>query len=155
MDLRIITLSVKDVNTDKQILKKLKILVRKTTGEHLKFSENIKDTTILCYYNNNIIGICNISDKSPNRHFANERDDDSYVPYLYNYICDASYKKKKPSVMIMNFIKKLYEDDLNLDILDDNNHAKQFFEKNNFNNTGSYNAGLKVYDTYTFSKNSS
>jgi len=155
MDLRIVTTSVKDVNADKQTLKKLKILARKTTGEQLKFSENIKDTTILCYHNNNLIGVCNIGDKSPNRHFPNEKDDDSHIPYVYNYMCDASYKRKKPSVMIMNFIKNLYEDDLNLNILDDNNHAKQFFEKNNFKHNGNYNAGMKVYDMYTFTKNSS
>jgi hypothetical protein len=149
MDLRIVTMSVKDVCADKQILKKLKMLSRKTTGEQLKFSDNSKDLTVLCYYNNNLIGLCNITDKSPNKHFPNE-DDDSHVPYLYNYMCDASYRQKKPSVSIMNFIKELYNDDLNLDILDDNLHAKQFFEKNNFVNSGSYSAGVKVFDMYTF-----
>jgi hypothetical protein len=156
MDLRIVTMSVKDVQADKQTLKKLKMLTRKTTGEQLKFSDNSKDLTILCYNNNNLIGLCNITDKSPNRHFANEQDDNnSNVPYLYNYMCDASYKQKKPSVTIMNFIKNLYNDDLNLDILDDNNHAKQFFEKNNFINMGNYSAGIKVYDMYTFKSDES
>lgn len=149
MDLRIVTMSVKDIKSDKTVLKKLKMLTRKTTGECLKFSDDLKDLTVLCYFNNNLIGVCNITDKSPSRHFPNEKDD-SHVPYLYNYMCDASYKQKKPSVAIMNFIKSLYRDDLNLDILDDNNHAKQFFEKNNFINMGSYNAGVKVYDMYTY-----
>jgi hypothetical protein len=152
MDLRIVTLSVKDACADKQILKKLKMLTRKTTGECLKFSDNLKDLTILCYYNNNLIGVCNIADNSPNKHFTNEIND-THVPYLYNYMCDASYKQKKPSVTIMKFIKDLYSDDLNLDVLDDNAHAKQFFEKNKFINMGNYTAGIKVYDMYTFMHN--
>lgn len=159
MSLRIVTMSVKDVCADKPNLKKLKILTRKATGEQLKFSDNSKDLTVMCYYNNSLIGLCNITDKSPNRHFPNEKCEDSHVPYIYNYMCDASYKSKKPSVAIMNFIKGLYNDDLNLDILDDNHHAKRFFEKNNFVNSGSYSADVKVFDMYTFenknSKNSS
>lgn len=152
MDLRIETMSIKDVCNDKKKIKKLKLLVRKTTGEQLKFSDDIKDLTILCYFNNNLIGMCNITNNSPNKHFPNEKND-SYVPYIYNYICDASYKQKKPSVAIMNFIKDLYHDDLNLDILDDNTHAKNFFEKNNFINSGTYSAGIKVFDMYTYTSN--
>jgi len=130
---------------DQSSVRQLKILSRKSTGEQLKIFGN--DYIILCKHNANIIGMCCIAKKSPEVHFENEKDCE--IPYLYNYICDKKHKKKKPSVAIMNFIKQ-DTDEINLDVVDDNDIAINFFEKNNFVRKGIYRQTIKTYIMYTF-----
>lgn len=120
------------IRLDAVALKQLKQLSRSCTGEQLKIIGN--DRLVLAKYNNKIIGMCNISMVSPELHFENEIGDPK-IPYLYNYMCIAAHKKKRPSVLIMEFIKNLIKDDLskeiNLDVLIDNTHAQNFFQKIN------------------------
>lgn len=130
-------------------LKQLKILCRKVTGEQLKiFDEDI--IVIVRASNKKIIGFCNISMKSPEVHFDNEAETD--VAYLYNYITDLSQRKKKASVALMNYIKKLYKEaTMNLDVALENTHASKFFERNGFMEVGEYKKSIQKYHMYTFS----
>lgn len=67
-------------------------------------------------------------------------------------MCLAVHKKKRPSVFIMEFIKSFLEPahkEINLDVLIDNIHAQQFFEKNKFIEQGDYVQGSKEYKMYT------
>lgn len=97
-----------------------------------------------------IVCFCNISMNSPGSHFENEKNKE--VPYLYNYICDAFYRKHKISYQMMDYIKNLlYKEhkNINLDILEDNIIAKKFFEKNGFVYTSDFNVGGKKFCAYT------
>lgn len=150
MGLEVISLNIIDLKKCATSIKQLKMLCRKSTGEQLKIFD--KDTIVLCKYNNRIIGFCCISMESPSKHFENE--DNNEIPYLYNYMVDLSQKKKKPSVAIMNYIKDSvktgnFKKYINLDVLEDNKHAIQFFEKNNFIENGNYQNGINVYKKYT------
>lgn len=140
-------------------LKKIKQLVRKMTGESLYIFNNQK--TIIGYINKKIVCICSISLFSPESHFNNELCNKG-VPYLYNYICDANYKKYKNSYQLMLFIKKyllneFYAKFINLDVLKTNKHAQQFFVKNGFIKCGEYikkkNNKNVIYYKYTFTYN--
>lgn len=153
MELNVSHSNIKDLKADKVVFKQLKQLSRKTTGEQFKTFDD--DIIILCKSNNKTIGMCNIAMKSPESHFENEQE--SEVAYLYNYCCDLTHKKKKPSVAIMTYIKEyilnsnIEKKEINLDVLVGNKHAMQFFEKNNFVIVGDYsnNAILKDYKSYT------
>jgi hypothetical protein len=141
-------------NLDKFQLKSLKNLCRNMTGEKLlmKDDDEIVIGTIGGTINKKRSGIvcfCNISMYSPGNHFENEKN--TRVPYLYNYICDAFYRKHKISYQMMDYIKNLYckEKYINLDILDDNIIAKKFFEKNGFVFVKDFNAGGKKFLSYT------
>jgi hypothetical protein len=159
-------LIVEIFDSDIKVDKRLKQLCRKTTGEQLKIYPD--DKVITCRYNNKIIGMCCIAMKSPEGHFENE--DEYEVPYLYNYLCDLTQKKKKPSVALMNYIKTYLKNnyynpdincdlnpnqkmEINLDIDEDNAHAMQFFEKNGFNYVDNYvnNHIMKIYKSYVCS----
>ena len=139
---------ISDLKADKDLLKKIKILSRKVTCEQLKIFD--EDTIIICLYGTKVVGVCCISMKSPETHFDNEEVE---VPYLYNYMCDITYKKMRPSLSIMCYIKTCLKLGgnrfINLDVLDDNAHAMQFFEKNNFVKAGEYNQSIKQYIMYT------
>lgn len=137
---------ISEFKKDEASVKQLKQLCRKMTYEQLKMYD---DTIFVCKYNNKIIGFCCVAMKSPESHFENENDRE--VAYLYNYICDIQHKKKKPSVALMNALKDKY-DEMNLDTLIDNFHAKQFFEKNNFIKCGEYSQGIKQYDMFSYKK---
>lgn len=144
-------MSIIDLKKDTKALKQLKQLSRKSTGEQLKVFD--EDSIIICKHNKNIIGMCCIAMKSPESHFENEAEIE--IPYLYNYVCDISQKKKKPSVAIMNFAKDFIDvqkigKEINLDVLNDNHHAMQFFEKNNFVKCGEYQQSVKEYIKYTY-----
>ena len=120
------------------ILQKLKLLCRKTTGEKLKiFGSNI---TIVGKWNNKIISMCNINEYSPEKHFKNESK--KTVPYLYNFLCDPKYRKKKVSYKMMAFVKeyceKIYDDIINLNTEKNNNRAISFFQKNQFVKCGEF-----------------
>lgn len=150
-------------------LKQLKQLCRKTTGEQLKIFDG--DKMVIAKHNKKIIGLCCIASKSPERHFPNEETFD--VPYLYNYMCDLSHKSKKASLAIMNFIKELHSEGvqvdalqssevsenskkspkyINLDVMKDNTHAQQFFEKNGFKKNGVYTQRINEYIMYTYAE---
>jgi hypothetical protein len=144
--LKIVEKSVIDVKKDSDLYKKLKQLIRSTTGEQLQIYDD--DNVVLCYSNNKVIGFCCISMKSPESHFENEIEME--VPYLYNYICHIQHKKKKPSVVIMNYLKSVNSKVMNLDVLESNLHAQQFFEKNKFSQVGNYQHGTNTYISYTF-----
>jgi hypothetical protein len=150
MDISFVT--VDEIKTNPTALKQLKRLTRAATGEQLKIFSG--DLIIMAKHNSKIIGMCNIAMRSPESHFTNEIGRE--IPYLYNYICDFSQRKRKPSVHIMNFVKtflieKKYENDINLDVLVENTHAQNFFEKNNFIKSGTYEQSYKEYVMYTFS----
>lgn len=141
---------VSDIKQDASTLKQLKQLCRKVTGEQLKIFDD--DIVIIAKYGKKIVGMCNIAFKSPESHFENEVN--NKVAYLYNYMCDITQKAKKPSVVLMNFIKDYVMTnvdckDINLDVEIDNIHAQQFFEKNNFIQVGKY-ARSKEYFMYTY-----
>ena len=142
--------AINEIKLDDASLKQLKRLSQKATHERLKIFDN--DLAVLAKHNNKIIGMCNIAMKSPEKHFANEKEHE--VPYLYNYMCDKAHYKKKASVAIMNFIKDLikngdYVKEINLDVLVDNTHAQNFFKKNNFVENGKYQQNVKEYISYT------
>lgn len=144
------TITVNEIKTNKILLKQLKQLSRNTTGEQLKMCNG--DLTVLTACNNKIIGMCNIAMASPEKHFAKENE--IQIPYLYNYMCTHSEKKKKASVAIMYHIKNViesgdYEKEINLDILYDNIHAQNFFKKNNFIECGEYTQGSKEYKMFS------
>lgn len=140
-------------NLDKLQLKSLKHLCRKMTGEKLIMKD--EDEIVMGVITNKRSGIvcfCNISMNSPGNHFENEKN--ARVPYLYNYICDAFYRRYKISYQMMDYIKKLYNsqksyENINLDILGDNIIAKKFFEKNGFVFVNDFNAGGKKILAYT------
>jgi hypothetical protein len=137
--------TTKTLNPD--LKKKLKILCRKITGEQLKLFND--DTIIIVTYNKKPIGICCISNKSPESHFENEQNEFSNSSiYLYNYLCDVTYKKYKPSVALMNHIKATKKS-INLDIIAGNEHAYQFFKKNGFTHVGEYSNGKNDYKMYS------
>jgi hypothetical protein len=132
-------------NLDKGLIRKLKIICRKMTGEPLlAFPEH----KIFIVFNTSDqdakpIGFCCVSNFSPENHFDNESTGAFYV---YNYICDAKYRKLKQSLFLINHIKSL-GNDLNLDILKNNEHAKKFFIRNGFKYVKDYN--MKKFDTQT------
>ena len=135
------------------ILKKLKILCRKTTGETLKLQEG--DITIIGVIENTnkLVCMCNISDYSPDKHF----EESCPTPYLYNYLCDFKYNKRKYSYKLMEFIKQyVMENDkyqvkkINLNTLDDSGRAKTFFEKNGFRSCGTYMDSDYIKYTFCF-----
>lgn len=136
-------------NNDK-VYKQLKQLCRKTTGEILKVYGD--DIIIVCKYNAKVIGMCSISMKSPGSHFIYEKYRE--IPYLYNYICDINYRKYKPSVAIMNYIKKWVDEKLygriNLDVAVGNDHAARFFIRNRFIECGKYGQATRDYIMYTY-----
>lgn len=98
-----------------------------------------------------ILGICMISKKSPKEHFNNE-DDHTNVPYLYNFAIDIGNindKELKASVSLMMRLKiDLMQNEgiwkwlnpedpckpahINLDVLVEDEHAKNFYKKNGF-----------------------
>lgn len=150
--------SIEDIKKNEKYLKQLKQLSRKTTGEQLKIFDG--DTIVIALYNSKIIGTCCIAMRSPETHFKNEFD--NKVPYLYNYVCDITHKKKKPSVSIMLYIKDFVKDliasetstndilnEINLDVEITNDRAINFFEKNNFIPQGLYQQSVKEYKMYT------
>ncbi len=144
-------------NLDKAALKSLKNLCRKMTGEKLfmKDDDEIIIGTIGGQINkkrSRIVCFCNISMNSPGNHFENEKNTKlNGVPYLYNYICDALYRKHKISYQMMSYIKNLYPNmSINLDISEDNIIAKKFFEKNGFVHINDFNATGKKFLAYTF-----
>jgi hypothetical protein len=147
-DIELNEIKFQNLSRNDKIYKQLKILCRNNTGEQLRLFGN--DLIIYTKMGTKIIGMCAVAMKSPNDHFDNEIYDD--IPYLYNYICDKS-KKKKQSLLIMNYIKnwainnkKKY---INLDVLMDNKHAQNFFEKNNFTSCGIYRNVKYEYIMYT------
>lgn len=148
-DLVIKEFPISEIRATDALLKQLKQLSRKATGEQLKMF--YKDQIIIALYNKKIIGMCCISDESPLKHFENEKT--AKVPYLYNYICDISHKKRKPSVAIMNYIKQKYmlegKNLINLNIEKNNTRAVKFFERNGFIECGEYNQSIKSYFKYT------
>ncbi|MGL5935425.1 MAG: GNAT family N-acetyltransferase [Cetobacterium sp.] len=146
--MQVIKHSIIEFKTQQKYLKQLKQLSRRMTGEQLKLLDSGDIVTVL--HNDKIIGMCCITMKSPGGHFNNE--DDANIPYLYNYICDISHKKKKPSVFIMNFLKDSLKNYpfINLDVEIENDHAKQFFERNGFVYQGDYGNNIKEYKMYTF-----
>jgi hypothetical protein len=146
-----------------KLYKQLKQLSRKGSCEKLRLYGNDLIMYAISHSNpshsnpshsnpGKVIGMCAISLKSPQTHFANEIDNE--IPYLYNYICDKS-KKRKQSLALMNYIKNwaktLGKTQINLDVLDDNIHAQQFFEKNNFHRDGEYINAQNTYIMYTCS----
>ena len=159
-NLKFIFTNCKDVKSC-DFYKKLKGLSRKMTGEQLKLYD--KDDIIVGFYNNRVISMCCISFSSPEQHFDNEKD--KKVPYLYNFICDVSYKKYKNSMYLMNYTKEYIQDlsiivednleehdydQINLDVAYENLHAQKYFEKNDFKFQGDYKQGTKEYKMYTF-----
>ena len=130
-------------NLDKETKKKLKKLCRKTTGEILKVYPDHE--IIIGFKNNNkVVCMCCISPFSPEYHFENE-DEESPVPYIYNYLCDQKYRKHKISVSQMYYLKDYIREndkftikEINLDILKENDHSLAFFMKNGFKIVGSY-----------------
>ncbi len=102
-----------------------------------------------------VLGYCFISSFSPEQHF----EDEDRAIYLYNYICDRKYSAEKPSVFLIDVIKNTYPTkNLNLDILQSNARACEFFKKNGFERVGEYvkRAQLKngteevFYDSFTY-----
>lgn len=159
MSLTFLDLKCSDICKDMK--KKLKFLIRKMTGEQLKIFD--KDNIVIGFYNNKVVSMCCIGYNSPEEHFENEKD--KKVPYLYNYICDVSYKKYKNSLHLMNYVKQYIQDlsiivednleehdydQINLDVEYNNEHAQTFFEKNDFVFQGDYKQGSKEYKMYTF-----
>ena len=153
-DIEINEIKFQNLSGNDKIYKQLKILCRNNTGEQLRLFGN--DLIIYAKMGAKIIGMCAVAMKSPNDHFDNEIYDD--IPYLYNYICDKS-KKKKQSLLIMNYIKKWAINNnkkyINLDVLTDNKHAQKFFEKNNFTSCGTYKNIKYDYIMYTCTLTSS
>ena len=129
--MNIYSISINEIKLDKNLVKQLKQLSRNTTGEQLKIFDG--DLAIIAKFNTKVVGMCNIAMISPESHFTNETD--KKIPYLYNYMCSHSHHSKKVSVAIMTFIKDLinvgeYEKEINLDVMVDNDHAINFFKKN-------------------------
>jgi ribosomal protein S18 acetylase RimI-like enzyme len=139
----------KNEHKDERTYKQLKILCRNNTGELLRLFNN--DLVIYAKVGTKIIGMCAVGMKSPNDHFDNEIYDD--IPYLYNFICDKS-KRKRQSLSLMNYIKdwaiKRNDKYINLDVLSDNKHAQNFFERNGFINCGIYRTTKLDYIMYTY-----
>jgi hypothetical protein len=148
-DIEVKEIKFQDLCKNDKIYKQLKILCRNNTGEPLRLFGN--DLIIYVKMGAKIIGMCSVAMKSPNDHFDNEIYDD--IPYLYNFICDKS-KKKKQSLLLMNYIKnwaiKCGKKYINLDVLADNKHAQNFFEKNNFKTCGIYRNIKYNYIMYTY-----
>jgi hypothetical protein len=143
-------LLVKELKECKKSIKELKMLCRKMTGEQLKIIDD--DFIIVGRINDKIKCFCCISIKSPTKFFNNEKD--ANIPYLYNYICDAAYRKDKISVSLMKFIKMTSASqgykDINLHVIKDNTKAIKFFERNSFMNVGEEKINNKDYKMFTF-----
>lgn len=144
------SIAINDIKLNKVLLKQLKQLSRNTTGEQLKIFDD--DLAIISTYNNKPIGMCNISMVSPEKHFDNENE--LRIPYLYNYMCAQSERKRKASVAIMQFVVQTintgdYAKRINLDVLTENTHAQNFFKKNNFTECGFYTQSTKEYTMFT------
>ncbi len=137
-----------------EVIKKLKKLCRKMTGEILKILDG--HLVVFAYYKKNIICMCCISLFSPEKHFDNESDEN--IPYLYNFICDSSFRYLKNSAQLMIYLKQYISEQLkakyiNLDIVHNNQHAINFFEKNGFKYVGEYDKDFgraEKYKKYTF-----
>lgn len=165
-EIKLERVKVEYVKQDAKSLKQLKQLIRHATGEQLVIREG--DWIILCRVNTKIIGMCCITHTSPERHFHNENED-TLVPYIYNYVCDYKHRSKKPSVILMKYLVEFYDQiygdllntmenigmhqsdtkQLNLDVRSDNQHAQQFFQRNGFEKKTEYQNGSSQYYSYT------
>ena len=108
--------------------------VRRNTGEELIASDK-EDTVFLVYdkRKDKLIGLAMISKGSPNKHFPDEKM--AEFPYLYNFICDQKYKKKKLSVALLYAVKRYLKDMykcITLDVISGNERALKFFTRNLF-----------------------
>lgn len=146
---------VKDIKANVGLLKKIKQLGRKATGEpFIAFDEHMM---IYMTYGSSgkVVAYCCISDFSPELHFENENpeadpeeqsggDNPQKVPYLYNFITDITLRKHKISYQFLDYVKTFISEtwadckEINLDIFEDNKRADRFFEKNKFEYMGIY-----------------
>lgn len=124
------TVSINEELTD-EVKSKLKKLCRKMTGEPLVIF-NDADDHILIHKNKKIIGMCFIAKTSPGEYSGE-------TPYLYNFICDAQYRKYQISKILMEAVEDYFAEDvepcpqkLYLDVEISNVIAQRFFEKNKF-----------------------
>lgn len=155
---------------DHDLMKKLNQICVVQTGQQLvAFVEHdlhivfLKKTTSKGEIKLIPIGFCCVSPFSPENHFKNDleyKGDDIIVNtkglgplYIYNYICDYKYRKYKPSVELMNFLKK-FDRDMNLDIDVKNDRARNFFTRNGFQQVGVYsntkNGKLHSYNSFSY-----
>lgn len=142
-------IKISDAAEDIELLNELEKLCQRFLGEDLVM--RMQDEIVICTFCDEnkqvIIGVCCISMQSPIHEF-------SEIPYLYNYICNSDYKKYKPSVAIMNYIKEflisLNHKEVDLHVDRDNNHAIQFYEKNKFVFIGKYLGKYKCYTSSLF-----
>jgi RimJ/RimL family protein N-acetyltransferase len=148
------------------VIKKLKQLCRKATGERLiVLPEHCVvygkvNTKVNAKVNAKVVAMCCVSPFSPELHFENELRRN--VPYIYNYMIDATHRKNKVALELMTFIKAAFASgdvvektsEVNLDILEGNNHAIRFFERSGFAPKGDYvkkmgDGSERTYKMYT------
>jgi hypothetical protein len=156
-ELEIVKMSSDDVMKDEQLMKQMKQLCRKATGERFRIFGGHEVIVCKLKSNKKLAGLCCISMRSPEAHFPNEKNinnSNKEVPYLYNYMRDIKHIKYEPALAIMLYIKqyirgKLYTE-INLDVAQGNNRARRFFERNGFKYMGEYIQTSTKYDMFTY-----
>lgn len=151
-----VTFSEYSALTD-DILRKLKMLMRSAASCKNEI-ENKNDIIAIAQIGNKLVGVGCISSESPKRHFPNETDSNSRVPYLHNFICDPKYRKHKVSVTLINAIKNyvstslLYTTgDINANIILGQEKPIRFFTRNDFVRTGSIKGARNItFECYTY-----
>lgn len=114
-----------------QHLKKIKQLLRNTTGERLVVAQ-YTDPIYMAFSKDKLLGYGMISSYSPEKHFGEKESS-----YLYDFITDTSIKKEKRCGHLL--IKYIEEDlrllgveRLNLDVESFNLHAIKFFSRSKY-----------------------